>query len=82
MVRRDGDGEEEVSELLVILPTSNWAGCGWYMYSSTLGRCLGRTKNDRLVEVRSSCHYSALNRSHTLAHSKFAWLGVDYFGLQ
>jgi hypothetical protein len=58
------------------------AGCGWYMYSSTLGRCLGRTKNDRLVEVRSNCHYSALNRSHTLANSKFAWLGADYFGLQ
>lgn len=59
------------------------------MYSSrvlrTLGRRLGRTKNDRLGEVRSNCHYSALNRSfptpHTVAHSKFAWLGVDYFGL-
>jgi hypothetical protein len=72
MVRRDGDGDGDgvrgrgrgmarrsVSWLLGTA-SSNLevkAGCGWYMYSSTLGRRLGRTKNDRLVEVRSSCHY-------------------------
>jgi hypothetical protein len=45
-----------------------------------VGRCLGRVRIDRLVEVRSNCYYFALNCAHTRRTvSSFPWPGTIIF---